>query len=351
MRILVLEGDGIGPEIAAATVECLKALDASAKLGLSFDFADIGFAALKKSGTTLPDAVLEKALGADGTILGPVSHADYPPRDKGGLNPSGEIRKRLDLFANVRPSWARPHVPSLAPAIDVTVVRENLEGFYADRNMVAGQGEFMPTEDMALAVRKITRNACRRIAEAAFRIAEGRRKRLVAVHKANVLRLGDGLFLEEVERAAKNHPSVRLEERHIDAMVADIVRAPGDFDTIVTTNMFGDILSNLAAELSGSLGMAASLNAGDAHACAQAAHGSAPELAGRDAANPVGLMLSAAMLLDWLGRRHDRKDIAAAAARFAAAVEAQLATDDRTADLGGGLGTRAFSKAVAARLG
>lgn len=351
MRILVLEGDGIGPEIAAATVECLKALDASAKLGLSFDFAEIGFVALKKSGTTLPDAVVEKALAADGVILGPVSHADYPPRDKGGLNPSGEIRKRLDLFANIRPSRARPRVPAAAPTIDVVVVRENLEGFYADRNMVAGQGEFMPTEDMALSMRKITRGACRRIAEAAFRIAESRRKRLVAVHKANVLRLGDGLFLEEVARAAQNHPSVHLEERHIDAMVADIVRAPGDFDTVVTTNMFGDILSNLAAELSGSLGMAASLNEGDAHACAQAAHGSAPELAGRDTANPVGLMLSAAMLLDWIGRRRDREDIVAAAARFAAAVEAQLATDDRTADLGGNLGTRAFSKAVAARLG
>ena len=351
MRILVLEGDGIGPEIAAATVDCLKALDASAKLGLEFEFAEIGFAALKKSGTTLPDAVLGKALAADGTILGPVSHADYPPREEGGLNPSGEIRKRLDLYANIRPSRARPHIPALAPAIDVVVVRENLEGFYADRNMAVGQGEFMPTDDMALSIRKITRAACRRIAEAAFEIAAGRRQRLVAVHKANVLRLGDGLFLEEVERAARNRPSVRLEERHVDAMVADLVRAPGDFDTVVATNMFGDILSNLAAELSGSLGMAASLNAGDAHACAQAAHGSAPELAGKDAANPVGLMLSAAMLLDWTGRRHQRKDVAAAAARLEAAIEAQLATSERTADLGGTLGTRAFAKAVAARLG
>jgi 3-isopropylmalate dehydrogenase len=351
VNILILDGDGIGPEIAAVTVDCLETLSRHHGLGLVLTRRDIGFASLAASGTTLPDQVIEAAHAADGIVLGPVSTADYPPREQGGLNPSGELRRRLDLYANIRPSRVRPGLPAPAAAMDLVVVRENTEGFYADRNMVAGSGEFMPTSDVALAVRKITRSGSRRIAETAFRLAAQRRRHVTAVHKANVLRLTDGLFLEEAAAVAKGFPDVALDDLHIDAAVSELVRRPGRFDVLLATNMYGDIISNLTAELSSGLGLAGSLNAGDRHAAAQTAHGSAPDIAGRDLGNPVGLMLSAAMLLDWLADRHQRPDLRQAGTALQAAVEATVATPAaRTHDLGGPLGTRAFGRAVIDRL-
>jgi 3-isopropylmalate dehydrogenase len=350
MQILVLEGDGIGPEIARATVGALAGLNSELRLGLEFPRAAIGFAALKESATTFPDEVAERARRSAGTLLGPVSHADYPPRERGGLNPSGELRRRLDLYANERPSKVRPGIPAVAKRMDLVVMRENTEGFYADRNMHLGSGEFMPTEDLALAVRKITRRGCRRIIGAAFALAPTRRRHVTAVHKANVLRISDGLFMEEFERAAKAHADCAVDDHHIDAACAQLIRTPEAFDVIVTTNMYGDILSNVAAELAGSLGLAASLNYGDEHAVAQAAHGSAPDLAGKGIGNPTGLMLSAAMLLAWLGQRHGRADLAQAGRRLNDAVEATLAAGERTPDLGGALDTEAFARAVIGRL-
>jgi isocitrate/isopropylmalate dehydrogenase len=240
----------------------------------------------------------------------------------------------------------------LRAPMDLVIVRENTEGFYADRNMAVGSGEFMPTPDLALAVRKITAEASARIARTAFALARTRRRRVTAVHKANVLRLSDGLFLREVRRVAGDHPDVTLDEMIVDAAAAMLVRDPARFDVIVTTNMYGDILSDEASELAGSLGLGASLNAGDAHAIAQAQHGSAPDIAGQDRANPTALILSAAMLLRWLaGRDGDKARLLAAAKAIEDAVETALATPDlRTADLGGPLGTKAFAEAVAARI-
>src|SRR5262249_4639291 len=187
--------------------------------------------------------------------------------------------------------------------VDLIIARENTEGFYADRSMFLGSGEFMPTPDLALSVRKITRMGSTRIAETAFALARQRRHKVTAVHKANVLGVSDGLFLESVRAVASRFPEVEYDERIIDAMAALLVREAAAFDVIVTTNMFGDILSDLASEISGSLGLAASLNAGAAHAMAQAQHGSAPDIAGQDRANPASLIGSAAMLLDWLRER------------------------------------------------
>jgi 3-isopropylmalate dehydrogenase len=173
-----MEGDGIGPEITAATLAVLRAVDRAFGLRLSFTPVTIGLAALRAQGTTLPDAALEAAKAADGVILGPVSHNDYPPVAQGGLNPSGELRKRLDLFANIRPARSRGGFPPRCGVpVDLVIARENTEGFYADRSMFAGSGEFMPTPDLALAVRKISRAGSTRIAEAAFTLAMGRRRR------------------------------------------------------------------------------------------------------------------------------------------------------------------------------
>src|SRR5215216_5673924 len=287
IRLVVMPGDGIGPEITAATLHVLREIDRLLALGLIFEDVPIGLAALKTHGSTLPDAAFATAQRADGVILGPVSHNDYPPVAEGGLNPSGEMRRRLDLFANIRPARSRPGFPPrCGKPVDLVIARENTEGFYADRSMHLGPGEIMPTPDLALSLRKITRAGSTRIAEAAFRLAARRRKHVTAVHKANVLRVSEGLFLDCVREVAAHHPDVAYEERIIDAIAALLVRDASAFDVIVTTNMFGDILSDEASEIAGSLGLAASLNAGHEHGVAQAQHGSAPDIAGRDVANP-----------------------------------------------------------------
>ena len=212
-RLLILEGDGIGPEIVAATRAVIEAADRAHGLGLTLEAATIGLRALAAKGTTLPEAVLDRALAADGVVLGPVSHNVYPPVEQGGINPSARLRTGLDLYANIRPALTPAGVTARAP-MDLVIVRENTEGFYADRNMAGGaRGELMPTDDLALAVRKITRRACRRIAESAFALAATRPARHVtAVHKANVLRMSDGLFLEETRAMAARHPDIAYDE-------------------------------------------------------------------------------------------------------------------------------------------
>lgn len=352
IRLLVLEGDGIGPEISQATVSVVQA--AGETLGLEFAFgnAKIGFAALKESGTTFPDSVYEAARTADGVILGPVSHNEYPPAAQGGLNPSGQLRKRLDLYANIRPARSRPGLPPrCGKPVDLVTVRENTEGFYSDRSMHSGPGEMMPTPDLALSFRKITRAASLRIAEAGFSLARRRRHKVTAVHKANVLRVSDGLFLECVRSVAARCPDVAYEEKLVDATAALLVRDASAFDVICTTNMFGDILSDQAAEIAGSLGLAASLNAGATHAVAQAQHGSAPDIAGQDIANPASLIGSAAMLLNWLGERRGDARLVRAAGLIEAALDTTIALPaHRTRDMGGRLGTGAFTDRVIAAL-
>jgi 3-isopropylmalate dehydrogenase len=353
MRLVVLPGDGIGPEITAATIEVLQTVDRRFDLELELQNHEIGLASLKRAGTTFPDAVLEACRAADGIVIGPVSHLDYPPRAEGGVNPSGGLRIALDLYANIRPARSREGLPHWGRTpMDLVIARENTEGFYADRNMHQGLGEFMPTPDLALSVRKISAQASRRIAKTAFELARARRRKVTAVHKVNVLKVTEGLFLREVKAVAAEHPDITYEEQLVDSMAALLVRDAARFDVIVTTNMYGDILSDEAAELSGSLGLAASINAGDAHCMAQAQHGSAPDIAGQDRANPASLMLSAAMLLGWLGRRHGRENFGAAEQAIEAAVDAAIRDPRRrTRDLGGTLGTRAFAHTVCDCLG
>jgi 3-isopropylmalate dehydrogenase len=231
--------------------------------------------------------------------------------------------------------------------MDLVIARENTEGFYADRSMFAGPGEFMPDADSAFSIRKITAAAVQRVTRAACEIAAARSGRLTAVHKANVLKLSDGLFLREVRAVVADFPGVTLDEVIVDAAAALLVRDPARFDVIVTTNMFGDILSDEASELSGSLGLGGSINAGDAICVAQAQHGSAPDIAGQGVANPTSLVLSAAMLLDWIGRRRSGGALCEAAQRIERAVDTVLADPTRrTRDVGGTLGTRDFAEAV-----
>lgn len=350
MHILCLDGDGIGPEITGATRTILQKASEIFGLGLRFSSALIGLEALKASGTTMPAHIIEACKAADGVVLGPVSHNAYPPVAEGGRNPSGDLRIQLDLYANIRPARCRAGFePRCGRPIDLVIVRENTEGFYSDRSMFQGPGEFMPTPDVALSIRKVTRHASTRIAESAFALAAQRRRKVTAVHKANVLRTSDGLFLDCVRSVAARFPGIAYEEQLVDSMAALLVRDSSVYDVIVTTNMFGDILSDQATEIAGGLGLAASLNAGEHHAVAQAQHGSAPTLAGKDVANPSSLIGSAAMLLAWLAERHSRPALAEAAQRIDQALDAALlAPSSRTPDLGGPLGTQEFAGKVAA---
>jgi 3-isopropylmalate dehydrogenase len=230
-------------------------------------------------------------------------------------------------------------------------MRECTEGFYPDRNMFRGTGEFMPVPGVALSVRKITAHACERIARRAFELSLRRKKLVTAVHKANVFRVTDGLYLEQVRAVAKDFPDVKLEEEIVDAMAAKLVRHPERYDVVLATNFYADILSDLASELSGSLGLAGSVNAGDELCAAQAQHGSAPDIAGKDKANPTSLILSAAMLLEWVGEKKRMPACAEAGRAIDAAVDRVLSRKEcRTADLGGKLGCRAFGAAVAEAL-
>jgi 3-isopropylmalate dehydrogenase len=350
MRIVVLPGDGIGPETMAVTVAVLQTASAKFDLKLDLQHDIAGHDSLKLHGATITPALLEKVRQADGLMLGPMATYDFKDEAKGEINPSMFFRKQLDLFANIRPARTYTGVKTITSAFDLVVVRENTEGFYADRNMAAGNGEVLVTPDVGLSMRRITRSCCERIARSAFELSMQRHKRVTLVHKHNVLKITDGIFLDACRAVAKEFPEVRVDDVIVDAMMAHVVRDPAKFDVIVTTNMFGDILSDLTAELSGSLGMGGSLNAGIDHAMGQAAHGSAPDIAGQDIANPFSLVLSAAMLLRWHAQRTSRVAFAHAAATIEATVAHCVATGQSTRDVGGQLGTYATGQAVIAQL-
>lgn len=351
MRLIVLPCDGIGPEIVSAAMEVLEAANAAFSLGLTYDYDDVGFTSLGRHGTTLRQEVLERAKTYDGVILGTQSHADYPAPEQGGRNVSGAFRIGLDLYANIRPARTRPFLPTNMRAgrtMDLVIMREATEGFYPDRNMARGWGEMMPSPDMALSIRKITRHCSERIARRAFEWAMRRRKKVTAIHKANSFHMTDGLFLEAVRHVAKEFPEVQLDDLLVDASTAHIVKEPERFDVLVATNFYGDILSDMASELSGSLGLAGSVMASDTICCAQAQHGSAPTIAGKDIANPTSMILSVAMMIQWMGDHHKNEGLIRAAEAMTAAVDVVLENPaTRTADIGGTMGCTAFGTAVA----
>lgn len=350
MKIVVLPGDGIGPETMAATVGVLQAASQRFGLALELDHDIAGHESLSRHGATVTPALLEKVRAADGLMLGPMATYDFKDEAKGEINPSKFFRKSLDLYANIRPARTYPGMPVRLGEFDLVVVRENTEGFYADRNIESGSSEMLITADVVISLRRITRLCCERIARSAFELAMTRSKHVTIVHKANVLKIGDGMFIDICHAVGKEFPEVQIDDFIVDAMMAHVVRAPQRFDVIVTTNMFGDILSDLTAELSGSLGLGGSLNAGSAYAMGQAAHGSAPDIAGKNIANPFSLILSAGMLLSWFGQRKGLQAFIDASAAIERTAEQAFVAGETTRDAGGKLGTRETGAAFAARL-
>jgi 3-isopropylmalate dehydrogenase len=350
LRIAVLPGDGIGPEVTEATLAVLRALDARHGLGLAFETLPAGAFAYRESGTELSEESFARCETADAILLGAMGWPGIRKADGTEIAPQITLRQRLDLYAGVRPIRALPGVPlpladPRAAAIDFVILRESTEGlfFSKDRGVV--------TEDYAEETLRLTRPTSERLARFAFRLAErrGGKRRVTLVDKANVFRAFAwlrGIFAAE----AVHHPEIAFEAHYVDAMALDLIRRPWDWDVLPTENMFGDILSDLAAGLIGGMGFAPSADIGDRHAVFQPSHGTAPDIAGQGIANPTAMILSAAMMLEWLAEERGAGRCAAAAAELRGAVDAGFAAGLRTRDLGGAHGTAEVTRRVMAAL-
>jgi len=351
LRIGILDGDDIGREIVPATVEIARAAAELHGVAIDWHPLPIGATALASHGHTLPPETLATLKTLDGWILGPIGHRAYPDRPN-AINPHPILRKQFNLFANVRPTRSYPDIGCLHDGIDLVIVRENNEGFQPDRNMLVGNGEFRPNDEVTLSVRVITRTGSRRVAKAAFELARQRRKHLTYVHKDTVFKLSCGMFVEECRKLAAEYPDVRVDDVIVDTFAMRLVRDPQSFDVVVTTNMFGDILSDEAAGLVGGLGMAPGLCIGDGDvAMAQATHGSAPDIAGRGIANPYAMIESARMMFEWLGHARGHDGAVRMAAAMTRATSAALGDPSaRTGDIRGTGDTASFTRSVLSTL-
>jgi len=342
-RIATLGGDGIGPEVVAATLQVLEALD-----GVSFDFSEhsVGAGEYLKSGDPLPEATLEALKAYDAILLGAMGLPSVRWPNGVEMTPQIDLREKLDLYQGVRPIklYHPLHSPLRIPegkTIDFVILRENCEGLFSDRLTPRPAGRDFETDTM-----KITRHGAERICRAAFELAMGRRKKLALVDKANVLQ--SMAFLRRVfDAVAMEYPEVETERVYVDAMTLYMVQDPYRFDVMVTENMFGDIISDLAAGLIGGMGMAPSGDIGDRYAIFQPSHGTAPTIAGKNLANPIATILSGALLLRWLGDAKQDPAATRAAESIEAAVEKVLRNpDNRTVDLGGKLSTAEMTARV-----
>jgi 3-isopropylmalate dehydrogenase len=350
LKIGILLGDDIGLEVVP---ECIKAMTAAAAAtGLAIDWRPlpIGKAGHEQHGDTLPALTETELRALDGWVMGPIGHNAYPRNDSTWVMPP--VRKKFELFAAVRPSRSHANVTSVHKNVDIVFVREITEGMLYSETVVAGLPEFRPNDDITVAMRVITRKGSRRVAGEAFEIARTRkRKKVTAAHKEPVYRLACGMFAEECRKVARDYPDVEFEEVLIDTIAMKLVMEPRQFDVVVTTNQFGDILTDIGAGLAGGLGLAPGLCVGERQAMAQATHGSAPDIAGRNIANPYAMIVSGQMLLDWLGRKHAEPKAVQAAAQIGAAVDKVIAEAKHlTPDLGGKAGTREMGDAIASTI-
>ncbi|ADI15941.1 isocitrate/isopropylmalate dehydrogenase family protein [Truepera radiovictrix] len=324
--ITLIPGDGIGQEVVPAAERLLR----ETGLPLEMHYAEAGWDTFQKVGKSVPDETLERVKASDATLAGAFTSPSGSQKVPGFQGAIRYLRRTLDLFANLRPTKSRP-IPGSMKNVDMLMVRENTQGLYVEQERRYG--------DVAIADCVITKGASERIAKVALKEAQRRRRKLAVIHKANVLPLTTGLFLETALEAAKAFPEVETYDIIVDAAAMKLVRDPQSFDVLVTTNLFGDILSDLMAGLVGGLGLAPSANIGERTAIFEPVHGSAPDIAGKGVANPAATFLTAAMMLDYLGE-------AATAKRIDRAVDTVLEEGPRTADLGGKADTEEFTDAV-----
>ena len=333
-NIAVLKGDGIGPEVTEAAINVLQAIQDTSNLKLNFLYGEAGYHCIAEHGTNLPKQTIALLKRSNACLKGPMTTPETPGAP---VSAAVQIRTLFDLYANIRPCRTYPNVEALKPDIDLVVVRENTQGMYSGI-------EYELSPGTGVALRIITKEASLRIAETAFKLARNRKKHLTYVHKGNILRITDGIFKNAVKEAALNYPDVALDDVHIDAAAMQLIKKPETFDVIVTTNLFGDILSDEAAQVTGSLGLAAGANIGENYGMFEPVHGSAPKYTGMNRVNPTATIMAAAMMLNYLGETE-------AAAKIEKAVMAVLSEGTvRTADLGGSSTTSEMSNAIAAKI-
>ena len=332
-KITVIRGDGIGPEIMDATLYVLDRLGA----GLEYEYAEAGLAAMEQYGELLPQATLDSIARDKVALKSPLT----TPVGGGFSSINVALRRHFDLYANVRPAHSFPNTKSRYPSgVDLITVRENTEGAYI------GEGQSLSEDgEVATLTQKITRKGSERIVRYAFELARSTgRKKVTAVHKANIIKSTSGLFLNVAREVAAQYPDIEFQEMIVDNACMQLVMRPEQFDVIVTTNLFGDIISDLCAGLVGGLGLAPGANIGEHAAIFEAVHGTAPDIAGKGVANPCALLLAAAQMLDHIGQPQN-------AERLRKAIVATMAAKDSlTGDLGGTGTTIGFAQAIASRL-
>lgn len=348
-RIGILLGDDIGHEIVPVAVDVLKtAVNRYPAIRIEWVPLPIGYASFLENGHSLPESTLSALYSLDGWILGPIGHMAYP-KDPNCINPHPILRRQFDLVSNIRPARAREGVRCINAQTDLVIIRENNEGFQPDRNMFQGTSDCMPSPDMALSLRVITRRNSSMAARTGFELARQRngKKKVTAIHKNTVFKLGCSLFLDVCREVAKDYPDIAFETCVVDTFAMKMLMNPADYDVVVTTNMFGDILSDEAAGLVGGLGMAPGLCVGPKYCMAQATHGSAPDIAGKNIANPYAMIMSGQMLLSWLANLRGDTDGIQAAADVETVLCKTLADGTFvTPDLGGSASTQEMGQAV-----
>ena len=328
--VTLIPGDGIGPEVAAAA---RQVIDASG-VKINWQVEEAGAAQIEKFGTPLPERVIESIKNTGVALKGPVT----TPIGCGFRSVNVALRKELDLYANLRPAKNYPNIPSRYQNVDLVIVRENTEDLYAGIEHMVGC-------DAAESIKLFTREGCRRIIRYAFDYAVANdRHKVTAVHKANIMKCTDGMFVEEARQVAADYPTIELEERIVDAMCMNLVIAPEKYDVLVLPNLYGDIVSDLCAGLVGGLGVAPGANIGKQAAVFEAIHGSAPDIAGKNMANPTAIILSGVMMLRHLGEK------SAAQAIEDALVAVAASGNYLTFDLGGSTGTKEFANALVAEM-
>jgi 3-isopropylmalate dehydrogenase len=335
-RIALIPGDGIGPELTETTLKVLEAVQKRFELSLNIVEVEAGDRCFEKRGVALPEETVETIKASHACLKGPVGET--------AADVIVKLRRMFDLYANIRPIKSYPSVPCVRPDLDFVFVRENTEGVY--------MGLEFDVNDTAICMRVITRKGSERIAKKAFEMARRRnkKKKVTAVHKANVMRVTCGLFAKTCREVAKQYPDITFEEQYVDATAMRLIKEPQKFDVIVTTNMFGDILSDEAAQLVGGLGMAPGANIGENFAIFEPVHGSAPSRVGKHTANPCSMILAAGMMLDWLGEQHDDSKCSAASQAIEEAVAKTLSKGITVPDFGGRAKTVEMGEAIAEEL-
>jgi len=335
-KVSLIDGDGIGPELSGSVSAVLEAVNDRLDLRLETAKLSAGDAALEKTGKALPDETVDAIRNSDACLKAPVGES--------AADVIVVLRRTLDLYANIRPAKSYPYMPALRDDIDMVIVRENTEDLYAGKEFSLG--------DSAVALRIISEHASKRIAKYAFDTASrrGRQKRVTCVHKSNVMRVSDGLFAESCAEVAKAYPDIEFEQMYVDACAMNLIRRPEQFDVVVTTNLFGDILSDESSQVVGGLGMAPAANIGDDFALFEPVHGAAFDIAGKNIANPSSFILSAKMMLDWLGAKHGDSKCIEAAGKLESAVRDVVKSGARTKDIGGDKTTTDFTEEIVSKL-